>query len=373
MAIKRKKLRRPQEPDLKEAVRKVGEIAKNGANALKKIIDDAYKTPMRKEVSVATTLPEIEWDGHLSNSARTTYLNCRKQFEWQYLRRLSPRAVSVPFLVGGLVHNGLEHMYKLGRFDEDAERAAVKKACAVAARTAGMTQTQSDRVYQQSAMIMGILKGYAKYYLERDLARWEVLEAEAAFEYKLRNGWSAVGKRDMVVRERKSKKIILVEHKTAATIDADYVAKLPLDAQIIGYVRSLQKSLGKLPDGVCYNVIKKVAIRQKQTESFNGYLKRVEDVYFKEPANYFYRETLSFTAKNVEDFAQELDKFSEEMDRSIKENFFYKNTSHCTRYGVCPYMRMCIDGPNKDTLSHFRIRGATHEELVDQKDEGGLR
>lgn len=358
MAIKRKKMRA---------------VATPAAFMPGRSSTDTYKTPIRKEQSVATSLPEIEWDGHLSNSARTTYLNCRKQFEWQYLRRLSPRAVSVPFLVGGLVHNGLEHMYALGRFDEDVERAAVKKACSIAAKTAGMTQVQSDRVYQQSAMVMGILKGYAKHYLERDLAKWEVIECEAAFEYGLPNGYKAVGKRDMVVRERKSRRLILVEHKTAATIDADYVAKLPLDAQIIGYVRSLQKALGKLPDGVCYNVIKKVAIRQKQTESFNAYLKRVEDVYYKEPANYFYRETLSFTAKNVADFATEIERFSEEMDRSIKEKFFYKNTSHCTRYGVCAYMRLCIDGPTKDNLTHFRVRAAAHEELVDQKDDGGLR
>lgn len=326
-----------------------------------------------KAKAVADSLPEIEWDGNLTNSARSTFLDCRKKFEWSYLRRLSPRTPSLPFLVGGLVHNGLEHMYKTGRFDEARERGLVRAECDKAAKTAGLTAKMSDKIYSQAAMIMGILKGYAKHYLAKDLAQWEVLEAEASFSYPLPNGWNAMGKRDMVVRRRKDGKVCLVEHKTAATIDASYIAKLPLDAQIIGYANSLLKKMGKLPDYVVYNVIKKVGIKQKQTESFNSYLKRVEDEYVREPENYFYRETIQFSREDIQNFEQELFTFSKEMERAIEEKFFYKNTSSCTRMGVCPFMQMCISGPTKENLMHFRVRSAVHEELVDQKDDGGIR
>lgn len=332
-----------------------------------------------KSKTVADSLPEIQWDGNLTNSARSTFLDCRKKFEWSYLRRLSPRTPSLPFLVGGLVHNGLERMYKMGRFDEDAERKIVRAECDKAAKTAGLTAKMSDKIYSQAAMVMGILKGYSMHYLAKDLVKWEVLEAEASFSYSLPNGWRAMGKRDMVVREKKNGKpdpggkVCLVEHKTAATIDASYVAKLPLDAQIIGYANSLMKKMGKLPDKVVYNVIKKVGIKQKQTESFNSYLKRVEDEYTREPENYFYRETIQFSKEDIQNFEKELFTFAREMERAIKEGFYYKNTQSCTRMGICPFMQMCIAGPTKENLMHFRVRSAVHEELVDQKDDGGMR
>ena len=128
-----------------------------------------------KAKAVADSLPEIEWDGNLTNSARSTFLDCRKKFEWSYLRRLSPRTPSLPFLVGGLVHNGLERMYKTGGFDEEAERRIATAECNKAAKTAGLTQKMSDKIYSQAAMVMGILRGYARHYLAKDLAKWEVL------------------------------------------------------------------------------------------------------------------------------------------------------------------------------------------------------
>lgn len=312
---------------------------------------------------VVSKLPEVRWDGELTNSARSTFLTCRKKFEWSYLRRLSPRAPSIPFLVGGLYHNGLERMYRDGHFDEDEERDTVSKACEEACLTPGLTVKQSDEIWEQQAQVMGLLRGYAKRYLANDKKIWKVLETEKSFTYPLQPGWRARGKRDMVVRRRADGKIGLVEHKTARSVDAKYVAKLPLDNQIQGYANALKKSMGKLPDFVVYNVAKKSQLRKKQSETFEAYCKRVENDFVLNPANYYYRETLIITQTDAQRYETEQRRFAVEMERAIKEKYFYLNTNACTQMGICPFMGLCISGPTRENLSKFRERVSTHEEL----------
>lgn len=315
---------------------------------------------------VVQTLPQARWDGELTNSARTTFMNCRQKFAWQYLHRLSPRVPSIPLLVGSLVHNGLERLYANGRFEEQAERDIVEGACDKACMETSLDSKQSDRVWEQSAMVMGILKGYVKLYLKKDLAAWKVKEVEASFAYPLPNGWKARGKRDMVVIRKADGKVGLVEHKTASRVDANYVSKLPLDAQIIGYANSIKKETGKLPSFVVYNVMKKAQLRKSQRETFEAFQRRIEQDYVLNPSVYFYRETLQFSERDVRRYEEEHDHFSREMERAIEEKYFYKNTSECTRYGPCPFMGLCIEGPNRANLSRFRERVDMHEELSEQ-------
>src|SRR3990167_1085963 len=324
----------------------------------------APKPTMKKKGQlVVQTLPAIEWDGNLTNSARSTFLNCRQKFEWAYLRRLSPRKPSIPFLVGGLVHNGLERFYTTG-VDLQKERHIAELACDAAAMNA-LDAKGSDDIMQQLAMVMGILSGYAKLYVKKDLVAWKVLEAEASFVYDLPNGWRKRGKRDMMVKRKADGKIGLVEHNTAGRVDAKYVTKLPLDNQIIGYANAIKKETGKLPDFVVYNIMKKTQLRKSQKETFDQYAKRIEADYVLNPSGYFYRETLVITATSARRFEEEIGRFVGEMERAIKENYFYKNTMQCTAMGVCEFMSLCIEGPNRANLSRFRERANLHEELVE--------
>lgn len=335
----------------------------------KKVAAPKQEQKKPEGVLIATKLPEMEWNGKLSNSARSTFLNCRKKFQWQYLYRLSPRKPSIPFLIGGLFHNGLEQMYKNGFFDRDKTEQEVVVACEKACAESMLTPEESDKIWIQQGMIMGMLGGYEKLYLEKDLKEWEVVETERQFTYKISETQEAVGKRDMVVKVKKTGKIRLVEHKTAGRVDAGYIAKLPLDNQILGYANSLKKQMGKLPSDIVYNIVKKSALRLSQKETFAQFKKRVESEYLVNPSVYFYREVVSFTDKDVANYEAELKRFSEELLRAIKEKYFYMNTGQCTIMGTCPYMGLCINGPTQDALSRYRIRAAMHEELEDVQPE----
>lgn len=303
----------------------------------------------------------------LTNSARTTFLNCRKKYEFSYVYGLAPRKPSIPFLVGGLFHNELDIMYTEGGFDEDAARLRIRKACELASRAEGLTPEDSDKIYMQQAIAVGAVKGYAGKYLEDDLKRWEVVEAEGAFKIEMPGGWSYHGKTDLIIREKKGKKVKLVEHKTAGKIDAAYITKLPLDNQILGYAWAKGRQKIDL-DGVIYNVTKKPAIRQRQNESINEFYKRVEAEYTERPEEYFYRESLTFSGSDIKRFSDELAMFVREIDRCHEEDFFYQNTTQCTALGVCPFMKLCTDGVTAENLMLYRIKGRPHEEIPEEVD-----
>lgn len=299
----------------------------------------------------------------LTNSARSTFLSCPQKYQYSYVYGLAPRKPSIPFLVGGLFHAELDLMYSSGSLDVEGMRDRVAAACEEVCKFPGMRAEDSDNIWMQQAVVCGMVKGYAQLYLKRDLAEYKVVETEGSFDAKLDNGWTYHGKKDMVVLRKKDMKLFLMEHKTAGRIDAGYVAKLPMDNQILGYGWAQRAKTGRKFDGVIYNVTKKPQIRQRQTESLQQFMKRVEDDYHLNPGAYFYRETLTFGNEDLDRFGRELGRFVRNIDRAQAEGDFYQNAGHCTAMGTCPFMKLCLEGVNKNTLLHYRVKQRAHEEL----------
>ncbi len=304
----------------------------------------------------------------LTNSARSSFLNCRRKYQYSYVYGLAPRKPSIPFLVGGLYHNALDRAYT-NRFNIDlkAERRVAEKACEKASRAPGLSSEESDKIWTQSSIVMGLLTGYQKLYMKQDKERWEVIEAEGAFDVPLPNGWRYRGKTDLVVREKKTKAVVLVEHKTTGRLDAGYIAKLPLDNQILGYIWAKNKEKLGIRK-VVYNVAKKPGIRLTQKESLKDFCKRLENEYLSNPGAYYYRETLTFEQKDVDNFATEMFKFVDEVDRCQDTKHYYQNTGQCTAMGVCPFMNLCVSGVTEDNLRMFRVKARAHEELPEDID-----
>src|SRR5260370_18002 len=64
----------------------------------------------------------------LTNSARSTFMNCRKKYEYSYVYGLATRRPSIPFLVGGLFHGALDRCYSNEfRMDLEQEKLVAQK------------------------------------------------------------------------------------------------------------------------------------------------------------------------------------------------------------------------------------------------------
>ena len=273
--------------------------------------------------------------------------------------RLTPIKASLPFLVGGLFHDGLEKFYD-GKFKEQTFRKYVQDKIEAAMEAATSSQ-ESELLWVQEIVVMGMLSGYIERYAKQDKVQWKIIAPETDFTFKLQNGMTYAGKRDLLVESRKTPGITLVEHKTTGYITPGYIAKLPLDNQIQIYCVSVEKEYGKLPKRVIYNIIKKPGIRQKQNESFEQYRVRVEQEYKDNLTSYFYREVVPISSLKAKEHSLELEKCACEIQRAIKEGYYYKNTTQCTSFGNCPFMPLCLKQPL--AINGFNQRESLHSEL----------
>jgi hypothetical protein len=171
-----------------------------------------------------------------------------------------------------------------------------------------------------------------------------------------------MGKIDLQIRSKKDGRYGIMEHKTAAQINVGYVSKIAMDRQTLRYAWAAQEVSGNRMDFVVYNVIKKPGIRQKRDESFSQYVRRVEAMYQDDP-NAFYREVIPLSQDLIAKVPDDDRHIVAEIDRARKIGF-YQNPAHCYAYNsVCPYMRLCVEGVNPDTLADFRRKESPHEEL----------
>lgn len=298
----------------------------------------------------------------LTNSARTSFLNCRMKFYWQYICRLTPIKTSVPFLIGGLFHEGLELFYA-DKFKEKTFRKYIQKEIEKV-MDAAETMEESEMLWLQEAIIMGMLKGYILRYAKQDKAQWKIIAPETDFVFNLNSSnFKYAGKRDLLVNSRKTKGLVLVEHKTTSILTSGYLSKLPLDNQILVYCMSTKKDnkYNELPSTIIYNVIKKSGSRKRQNETFNQFKERVEQEYTDNLQAYFYREVIPVSKKSVEESYNELELCALEIQRCIDNGYYYKNSTQCTSYGICPYMPLCLK--EKDAIHRFEQRETLHAEL----------
>lgn len=316
-------------------------------------------TVIKKIKKTVAKVTEFTFDT-LTNSARSTFLNCRKKFYWQYIRRLTPIKPSTPLLVGSLFHDGLELFYGKG-LDIEEYRLVVQKKLEEQMSLVSNDE-ESSRLWQQEALVMGMLTAYVKRYSKQDKEKWKVIAPETDFVFQIPGSpLKYAGKRDLLVELKKDKSTVLVEHKTTGRLDAGYLAKLPLDNQILNYANSVLIETGKLPKHIVYNVIQKLAIRQKQSETLQQFYDRMLMEYDYNLEKLFYREIIPVQKNVVMDAAEELCKCANEVQRCITTGYYYMNTTQCTQYGTCPYMSLCTK--TKDAEFQFTIRETAHAEL----------
>lgn len=333
------------------------------------------RQPIKQPDSLLQVIQSFPPVRSLTHSNRTTFASCRKKFLWDYQYRLSTQRVSEPLEVGSVFHDEIDKFYCAlrdeGRYGEEGIFTSQKRIADHFQRMrAGIDATiiseyDYDRIAIMEAVCCGLVAGYVRKYEERDLANYEVVEPETQFELPIGDtGWFTRGKIDLLVRVKKRKKVYrIIEHKTASSITPGYVSKIALDKQTLRYVMAARKVFKLNVDSIVYNVTMKPRIRQGKRESFTNFVKRMENEY-EDETKYFYREVITPSDKMVRSIEVDDLKFVKEIERSQESGYYYQNTGHCFDFNsTCPYMRLCVEGANEDTLAGYRVRDRVHEEL----------
>jgi hypothetical protein len=190
----------------------------------------------------------------LTKSRLSAARQCQRLHDIQYLQGYRPLEDAKPLSFGTLVHGGLESIWK-GHG---------------AAWAAGSFLLDTGADPFDLARARPMLRGYnARWAEDRDA--YEVIAVEKEFDCPLVNPetgaesktWRLAGKLDVLVRERSTRKIWVIEHKSSSAdfeTGSSYWARLRMDTQASIYFAGAQ-SLGYDVEGLIYDVLGKPGLR----------------------------------------------------------------------------------------------------------------
>lgn len=283
----------------------------------------------------------------------------------------------MPLLIGNVMHEELDIYYRTMKANEKTgeswisdsqERIAEFYArMRSGAGTLRLDFGTGESLAQAEAVNRGMIAGYVRRYDDQDRKEWKIIHCEDKFETPINDRWIATGKLDLIVEQTiKGKKCrVIVDHKTAARIDGAYIARVEIDSQLQKYMNATS-DIGLGCDYGTYNIIAKPAIRQKKGESFDTFLRRIEDEY-EDIQKYFHRETVKPSRGLLELTRLEDDLMTREIESCRSTGIWYRNDRACFDYNsACPYLQLCVKSKPPELVqikSLYRVRDHVHEEL----------
>lgn len=275
----------------------------------------------------------------LTATRMTTLLGCPRRHFWRYELGLKTENEAQALRFGSAWHSAMERRWQ-GLTFEAALEAAVK-----------------DRAFEEIhvATLSGLLAGYYHRY-ESDCVK--ELHAEVEFRHAIEGSrtFDSAGKIDgLGVLE--DGRLVLVEHKTTSeSVEAgsDYWLRLRLNQQVMQYLVAA-RALGWDVHVILYDVTKKPAIRQKQTESAAEFGDRLAADTQERPDFYYARREVPVLDQDLEEFKVQRYELSKlilalrqaERRTSLRAQAWPRNVNGMSCQG-CEFAGFCLQGVHAD-------------------------
>lgn len=306
----------------------------------------------------------------LTNSRLAMNRLCQRKHRLTYIDGWRPAKDSDALRFGTLMHKGLEAFWK----GEDVDAALTG---------------ESDPF--ELAKAEELLRGYMGVYT-REI--YDVLAVEPRFEAPLLNPetwapsrtYTLAGKIDVIVREKATGRVCVIEHKTTTTIDEDYWAKLQMDGQISTYVLGAE-ALGHQITDTIYDVIRKPGLRplkatpietrkykadgtlyanqRDKDETPDEYRARVRLEIECNLGSYYEQRVVPRIESQLKDFLFDAWQSGKQIREAQLANRAPRNPDACFQWGArCSFWSVCTAG--MDPAEHpelFRKTDIMHEEL----------
>lgn len=343
--------------------------------------------------------------GLLTSSRLKDARACQRLHQIRYELGYRPAEEAEALRFGTLIHDGQEAWWRA-----PADRLA---GALNAIRTA-VFDTEGEPDLFALAKAEAMLIGYD--------ARWgaepyEVLAVEQPFETELRNPmtgrlsqtWRLAGKMDVIVRDLRDGRVLVVEHKSATgdiSPGSEYWRRLRMDGQVSVYFEGA-RSLGYDVAGCLYDVLGKPAHRpsgipvldddgvkvvldakgqrvrtkdgkkwrqtadaelgyvlQTRPETAQEYQARVMEAIAESPMDYFQRGEVARLEEEMKDALYDVWQIGLGIRESELANRFPRNCDACVRYGrTCEFFDVCTGVASLEDPLRFRRVESTHPEL----------
>jgi hypothetical protein len=312
------------------------------------------------------------------------FRNCRKAVDWRYLQQLVPRQRDRNLHFGSLIHECLQEWHQ--RRDLDGVLTIIDRLCT------NRLQDESQRRDWHLATAM--MRAYAVRYATDD---FEIIALEKNFEGPIINpatgaasrSFMLAGKVDGIIRIQGEH--FILEHKTAAQVDGDYLEKLWTDFQITIYAHYIEQTIGIPITGILYNVLVKAKLQQGKGETEEEFQARRAELLAKSKtgkttakrklpeadeefqqrlaekyadSEMFHREMLYLSRDRFEILRNELWELTQAFLDARRRGVFYQNTAFCFNYQrPCAYFALCRSNGNPNLIENFYQRVPPNEEL----------
>jgi hypothetical protein len=284
----------------------------------------------------------------LRTSERTSFVRCRQQWWWAYVKGLSSKAAKPALRFGDLYHQSLAAYYQPGtKRGPHPAKTFARLYRKEARRTSGFGIRDVNEEWQDAGDLgVEMLEMYVEEY-GRD-PEIEVIYPEHPFWYRLKDltGQTIyyVGRFDAVVRYMG--RVAIFEHKTAQSISDEY---LQMDEQAGSYWAfgpSYLRKKGILPadeilDCILYNFSRKAKRDVRPTNESGHFLNQDGTVSKRQPPPYFERIEIFRDAPDRKRIVRRIRAQAWEMRLSREGKLpIYKNPTRDCPW-QCQFFAMC--------------------------------
>jgi len=334
--------------------------------------------------------------GVLTFSALNTFRNCPRKYKHRYIDCLRPREKAESLSFGSVIHSAIELWYRSAP-DNNRLWTVLDFIDQQFPQRAG-----DDGQKATWNLARAMFTGYASRYASED---FEIVEVELPFTGEIRNPdtgrpsqtFVMAGKADAIVKRTDG--MYLLEHKTASSIDANYLDKLWTDTQIALYSFYLRQ-IGYPIVGIIYNVLLKSRLKQKageteaeyearrmelaaknksgrstakrqMPESDEEFQARLAEWYARPEA--FHREHIYLSEDRLAMLQEEVWEITQQYLDARRRGKWLLNTSNCFSFQrPCEYLPFCQSGFNPNVADNLSEIVPPHEELTPADSEAPL-
>lgn len=294
----------------------------------------------------------------VSYSSMGGFRKCPRYYYWKYIRRLEKATFKLPFIVGRIMHHGIQVLFE--RPDDAIEE--IKKKFNEEAKEARkkfpeMSTFEEEDLAAQAYLTTGMLASF-RLYFRKFLGATKHIATEKPLKYQLNKRVVVVGKIDNIIENQRLKWIY--ELKNLKSLDMDRVKAIKTDPQSALYleVHNRQEPKKNRLDGIIYKIIRKPSIRKKKKESKREFMSRLGSWYQDQSDGLkFHLERIKGSFINGDAVINTVDKVSQQiLDAGREKEAYFQDFSYCIHdWGKCAYYDLC-HGDEQKNLPLFQIR-----------------
>lgn len=295
----------------------------------------------------------------VSYSSMSAFRKCPRFYYWKHIRRLERHVLKIPYVVGRIMHHGIQTLLESPKIAiEETRKKFKEEAKETRKKYPEISIDDEQELAQQEFVTVGMIRAYISHY-SQFLKKTEHIATEKTIQYQLNKKVMIVGKIDNIIRNQNANYIY--ELKNLKSLDMERIQGIKTDGQSSLYFELnnlMETKKEHKVDGIIYNIIRKPQIRQKKKESKGEFLRRLEDWYQSgEGGLKFHLERLKQpfidgkavlnTVKCVTDLMLQF---------GMEKEKYYQDFNYCIHeWGKCQFYGLC-HGNEKQEMKLLQIR-----------------